>query len=414
MNEPRIPPAGAESAELLVVGCGPVGLSAALAARSLGVDVVLLEAEPEDRERPGSRALYVHRETLGRLERISPGLGAAIGGFGVVWRSVRTCYRGREVYARHFGDPPPSGGLPPYASLRQVDTEGFLLEACRAAGVRFAWDAAVTGATSSPEGVTVRAADGREWAGRYLIGADGARSAVRSGLGIEMDGSRSEEYRVAVDLTAGHGERAPLDRVVHYRHPGLAGRNVLVVPFAGGLQVDIQSLGGADSTELSDPAAVSEWVPKVLAPLPVDKILWIARYPCLQRVADRFVDEHRRVLLAGEAAHLFSPLGARGMNSGIADADAAATAIGLALRATNAGRARGVVEEYDHVRRQAAHHNRSAVNGALAHLRATTLRSRASQAGAARLAPFSPRLGEWLDAMPFGPRGSVVLHGGRY
>lgn len=395
----------------MVVGAGPVGLTAALAARSLGIDTVLLEAEPEDRIRPGSRALFVHRESLGRLERMSPGLGAEIGRFGIVWRALRTCYRGREVYAR-VSEPTAGTALPPYASLRQIDTEAFLLAACRSAGVRQVWGARITSVDSGPDGVVVRAADGRTWSASYLIAADGARSAVRTSLGIEMDGARSTEYRVAVDLAADGAQ--PTDRVVHYRHPALGGRNVLVVPFAGGVQVDVQSLDGTDSTALSSPHQVREWVAHIVPPEQARRVLWVARYPCLQRVATGFTDPHARVLLAGEAAHLFSPLGARGMNSGIADADAAATAVAVALQAANRERARGAIQDYDHVRRQAAHHNRAAVIQALGHLRAAGRRARAVQSAAARLAPVSPRAGAWLDMMPFGPRGTVTLQGGLY
>ncbi|WP_043632341.1 FAD-dependent monooxygenase [Nonomuraea candida] len=427
--------------ELLVVGAGPAGLSAALAARSLGVEVTLIEADARDQERPGSRALFVHHETLARLERLSPGLGEKIAGFGVRWQVARTFYRGREVYARRYDTGPgsghatgpggrhgsghdgehgsehdtgPGGGLPPYASLRQLDTERFLLDACRAAGVEPVWGARVNAVLPDPDGVTVRAGNGGEWRARYVIAADGARSAVRAALPIEMDGGRSSDYRVAVDLSGEDAGGAPAERHMHYRHPALDGRNLLIVPFTGGVQVDVQCRDPADGEALSDPDAVRRWLPKVVAPEQAERVLWVSRYPCLQRVATAFTDRHRRVLLAGEAAHLFAPLGARGMNSSIADAEAAATAVCLALHATGVARARGVVEDYDTVRRQAARHNRARVEGALRHLRAESARSRLAQAGAARLAPWLPRLGAWLDKAPYGPRGPITLRGGLY
>jgi 3-(3-hydroxy-phenyl)propionate hydroxylase len=399
--------------KLLVVGGGPAGLTAALAARSLGIDVTLLEADPQDRERAGSRALFVHQETLQRLQRLSPGLGEKIAGFGITWQAVRTYYRGREVYARQF--PAQSeAGLPPYASLRQLDTERFLRDACLAAGVDMVWAARIDSVRVDPEQVSVGAEDGRGWTGRYLIGADGARSAVRASLPITMDGGRSDDYRVAVDLAQDEGRREPLECLLYYRHAGIEGRNVLVVPFAGGIQVDVQCRGQADSERLSTPEAVRRWLPKVVSPDYLDRILWTARYPCLQRVADSFIDEHRRVLLVGEAAHLFAPLGARGMNSSIADAEAAATAVGIALCATSPERARGAIEEYDRIRRQVAHHNRACVEHALRHLRAATARERMVQAGAARLARFVPSLGTWLHKAPYGPRGDATVSMGLY
>ncbi len=399
------------SVDLVVVGAGPVGLSAALAARSLGIGVTLLEAEPEDRERPGSRALYVHRETLARLERMSPGLGQDIAAFGITWTSSRTFFAGREVHAQQYA-PRPGAGLPPYASLRQVDTERFLLDACRAAGVTFVWGAPVETVDAGPDHVTLGTADGRTWHARYVVAADGARSAVRTALGVAMDGERSGDYRVAVDLAA--GEEQPGDRIMHYRHPAMNGRNLLIVPFAGGFQVDVQCAGADDGAAMSRAGAVRDWLPSVVPGVDPDRVLWVARYPCLQRVADSFADERRRVMLAGEAAHLFVPFGARGMNSGIADAEAAATAAAVALRAAHPERARAAVTDYDHVRRQAAHHNRRCVDGALRHLRADSVRDRVGQAAAARLAPLVPRFGTWLEKAPYGPRGTVTLSGGLY
>ncbi|HEX4816293.1 MAG TPA: FAD-dependent monooxygenase [Nonomuraea sp.] len=399
--------------ELLVVGAGPAGLSAALAARSLGVEVTLIEADERDQERPGSRALFVHQETLERLERLSPGLGEKIAGFGVLWQVARTFYRGREVYARRYGGGP-VGALPPYASLRQLDTERFLRAACAAAGVETVWGARVEAVVPGQDGVTVRVRDGGEWRARYVIAADGARSAVRASLGVAMDGGRSSDYRVAVDLAGDDVSGAPAERHLHYRHPALGGRNLLIVPFTGGVQVDVQCRDPEDGERLSDPAAVRRWLPRVVARERAERVLWVSRYPCLQRVATSFVDEHRRVLLAGEAAHLFAPLGARGMNSSIADAEAAAAAVSLALRATCVERARGVVEDYDTVRRQAAWHNRGRVEGALRHLRADSAWSRLAQEGAARLAPRLPGFGAWLDKAPYGPRGPITLRGGLY
>jgi 3-(3-hydroxy-phenyl)propionate hydroxylase len=402
-----------QQSELLVVGAGPGGFSAALAARSLGIDVTLLEAEPQDRIRPGSRALYVHHETLCRLERMSPGTGAKIAGFGIRWQVARTYYRGREIYARHYDAERPAG-LPAYASLRQVDTERFLLGACRDAGVRVEWGARVTQVHTGPHAVTAVAADGREWNAEYLIGADGARSAVREALSIAMDGGRSSDYRVAVDVALPGGGLGPAERIMHYRHPRMHGRNLLIVPFAGGMQVDVQCVSASDGADLSDRESVLRWLPRVVGPACAGGILWIARYPCLQRIAVSFADEHRRALLIGEAAHLFVPLGARGMNSAIADAEAASTAVAVALRATGPERARGAIEDFARFRRQAADANRGFVDQALRHLRRETLRARLTQAAAAYLAPVYPRFGEWMDKAPYGPRGVIAVRSGLY
>ena len=120
------------------------------------------------------------------------------------------------------------------------------------------------------------------------------------------------------------------ERVFHYEHPAVDRRNVLLVPFAGGWRVDLQCREEDDPDEFSSPAGVRRWLPRVVDPRCADDVRWVSTYRFLQVLADRFTDEHHRVLLVGEAAHLFAPFGARGMNSGIADAASAAEAVATA------------------------------------------------------------------------------------
>lgn len=309
---------------VVVVGAGPVGLSAALALRSHGLPVVLLEADPKDRERPGSRALFVHGESLALLDGMLPGLADEITTYGRTWQTKRTLYRGREVYSRTF--PPPSG-RPPFTSLRQVDTERFLRAACERAGVEFVWDARVTGVATSATGVSLNCADGREWDCDFVVAADGARSAVRRGLGIAMEGERGEGFHVVVDVADLPGAELPRERIFHYEHPGVGGRSVMRVPFTGGFQVDLQCRDDDAQEDFGTREAVARWLPAVVGDGYAEQVLWVSTYRFLRMVAASFTDPHRRVLLVGEAAHLFPPFGARGMNSGIADAAAAAEAI---------------------------------------------------------------------------------------
>ncbi|KQX71047.1 FAD-dependent monooxygenase [Streptomyces sp. Root1310] len=389
---------------VIVVGAGPVGLSAALALRAHGLPVVLLEADPADRERPGSRALFVHRETLRLLDAMSPGLAAEITAYGRTWHTRRTLYRGREVYARTF--PPPSG-LPPFTSLRQLDTERFLRAACERAGVDFVWGARIEGVRVSGSGVTLVGEGGREWSAGYVVAADGARSAVRGGLGIPMEGVRGEGFHVVVDVADVPDAELPLERVFHYEHPGAGGRSVMRVPFTGGFQVDLQCRDDDPEEAFGTEDAVREWLPGVVGDGYADRILWVSAYRFLRKVAASFTDPHGRVLLVGEAAHLFPPFGARGMNSGIADAAAAA-------RAVAAGTPEAVAAFAD-VRRAAGLFNSEAAGRALEHLRPRRRTVRLGQRAAAALAPVLPACGSWLEHAPYGPRGGApAVAGGKY
>ena len=387
-----------------VVGAGPGGLTAALGLRALGVPVQVLDAEPPDRVRPGSRALYVHRDSLRTFDRIHPGLGRTVAGHGIQWSGLRTRYRGRPVYAKDHAPHPPGSGLPPYSSLRQIETEAHLMSACKEAGVTFQWSARIEQVLTGEDAVELRARDGRRWQTSYLVAADGARSTVRASIGRDMVGERSEAHHVVIDLADDPDRPEPAHRTFHYNHPRLDGRHVLVVPFAGGRQIDLQCRRGEDPDALLTDEAVRHWLPRVVDPGYLDRILWRSRYPFLQLVADSFIDERRRVLLAGEAAHLFAPFGARGMNSAIADADAAATAVATALAATTRERAHGAVEDYDRSRRAAAGHNRDAAGSALAHMRPRGRVARLRQRAAGRAAAVLPSCGAWLEKAPYGPR----------
>jgi 3-(3-hydroxy-phenyl)propionate hydroxylase len=388
----------------LVVGAGPVGLCAALALRAHGLPVVLLEADPEGRERPGSRALFVHRETLELLEGMRPGLASTIAAFGQTWHTKRTLYRGREVYARTF---PPPDGTPPFTSLRQVDTERFLLAACEDAGVEFVWDARITGVDTDPTGVRLTDADGRTWEGTHAVAADGARSAVRRELGIPLEGTHGQGFHVVVDVADIPGAELPLERVFHYEHPALGHRSVMRVPFTGGFQLDLQCRDDDTAEEYGTEDAVRRWLPQVVGDGYGDRVLWVSTYRFLRKVAAVFTDPHRRVLLAGEAAHLFPPFGARGMNSGIADAAAAARAIADGTPEAVAG--------FAEVRRAAGLFNSAAAGTALDHLRPRRRIVRVKQRAAAALAPVVPRCGAWLEHAPYGPRhGAPAVAGRKY
>ncbi|MFE6090705.1 FAD-dependent monooxygenase [Streptomyces massasporeus] len=387
---------------VLVVGAGPVGLSAALALRAHGLPVTLLEADPRERERPGSRALFVHRETLALLDAMLPGLAAEITSYGRTWHTRRTLYRGREVYARTY---PPVTGPPPFTSLRQADTERFLRAACERAGVDVVWEARVTGVHSTRTGVSLTGADGRVWTGPYAVAADGARSAVRRDLGIELEGTRGEGFHVVADIADVPGAELPLERVFHYEHPGAGGRSVMRVPFTGGFQVDLQCRDDDRPEDFGTEEAVRRRLPALVGDGYGDRILWVSTYRFLRMVAASFTDPHRRVLLVGEAAHLFPPFGARGMNSGIADAAAAAEAIAAGTGAA--------VEHFAEVRRAAGLFNMAAAGTALDHLRPRRRIVRARQRAAAALAPVLPWCGSWLEHAPYGPRHGAPAVAGR-
>ncbi|UHQ98789.1 FAD-dependent monooxygenase (plasmid) [Natrinema zhouii] len=398
-------------APVLIAGAGPVGMTAALALNARGVETTVLEAEPEDRDRSGSRAIYVHGSTLRTLERLHPGLGTDLVDEGLIWPTRRTLYRGKEVFNRTYDSPGGRGDIPHFTSVPQVVTEQYMLAALAEAGIEVHWESAVETVDSSTEGVRVETADGREWKCEYLVGADGGGSTVRSEIGVDFEGDQSANHFIIADVEDEEvdDEHPGLERMFHYDAPEADGRNVLLVPFTGGWRLDIQCYEDDDPEELIGDERMRDFVRDVMGERYEDNVTWASSYRFLQVKADSFVDEHRRVLLAGEAAHLLAPFGARGMNSGIADADEAASAIAVAIDAKTEAVARDEVELFAARRETAAEYNIGAAGQALEYLQGddpvTVLRKEV----AAEMADSFETAGEWLDDAPYGPHGTPPI-----
>jgi 3-(3-hydroxy-phenyl)propionate hydroxylase len=392
--------------EAIVVGAGPVGLIAGLALQKKGISTLVMEADPFGRPRPGSRAIYLHNATLKLLEETSKGLGFTLARHGIIWPIKRTLYKGKEVYVRNYGktDHTDPNKLPHFTSLHQDEIEKHMYEACVEAGVEFVWNSPVEKLDITDAGVKLTTKSGDTWDAQYVIGCDGARSVVREQAGLKFEGPRTADTFLVVDAKEDEENPLPIERIFHYQHPAMGGRNVMFVPFKGGWRIDLQLLESDRPEDYTNIESVKKWLPKVMDAKYAERITWVSSYRFHQVVTDSFTDSQRRILLAGEAAHLFAPFGARGLNSGVPDAIVAVKGIKKALQAHSEEERAAAIEASATERRIAAKWNRDASTTALNHLQGNSPEMNMKREVAASLVSIIPRLGRWLDEGPYGPK----------
>ena len=347
-DRPAARTAPATDATVVVVGAGPVGLTAALRFAGLGVDALVLE-RGDGLRREGSKALCMQRETLEAWQRV--GVGQAVADRGVSWSLGRTYFRDRELFETRL--PHSSEHFPPFVNVSQTEVEDALLARADDLGVDVGWSREVSGLEQDDAGVTlhVTTPDGpSQLRARYVVAADGVRSRVRDLLGLEFPGHTFPDRFLIADVRA--DLPFPDERRFWFDPPFNPGRTVLVHPQPDGVwRIDWQVPATVDVEEERRSGALDTRVRAVVGDADYE-LVWLTSYLFSQRLVERM--RVGRVFLAGDAAHQMSPFGARGMNSGVADVENLA----WKLAAVSSGAApEGLLDSYDAERHPAAAEN---------------------------------------------------------
>jgi 2-polyprenyl-6-methoxyphenol hydroxylase-like FAD-dependent oxidoreductase len=333
---------------VLIVGAGPVGLTLALELACFEVPTVVLDAKPEP-SGTGSRAIVLARHALATFVRL--GCGGPMLEKAVALARARTYFRRTELFCVEFPRER-EGELPRFLNLQQTYTEAALLEGvARTPVIALRWAAPMIGFRQDAEGVTVALDDGREVRGSYVVGCDGAHSTLRALLGVAFPGRSHRDRFLIADVRA--AMPFPRDeRRFFFDPPENPGRTMLVHPQPDDeWRIDWQMPGNTDAEEERASGRLDERIRQVVGPGDYE-LAWLTAYRFQQRVADRW--RSGRAFLAGDAAHLFSPFGARGLNSGIEDA----VNLGWRLALVQAGVAdERLLDGYERERRPAALEN---------------------------------------------------------
>ncbi|MBZ9739644.1 MULTISPECIES: FAD-dependent monooxygenase [unclassified Mesorhizobium] len=298
---------------VLIVGAGPTGLALALSLAKAGVALRVVDS----RRVPAttSRAIGIQARTLELLDLF--GLANAFVSRGLQARAGNI-YAGRRQLV-HLDLSPLSSRFPFILLLEQTETERLMTEALAGLGVHVERGVELMSFDQDAEGVTAYLCEpsGTPQAARfaYMIGCDGAHSITRHGLGLGFTGRTLQQNFVLADLDV---DWALSDDEFHiFTSPeGL----MAIFPMRHGHRL-IAEVPAPSRDSASDPtlAQLRELAgQRVATAISVANVRWSSFFRLNSRLATRL--QTGRIFLAGDSAHIHSPAGAQGMNTGIQDA----------------------------------------------------------------------------------------------
>jgi 2-polyprenyl-6-methoxyphenol hydroxylase-like FAD-dependent oxidoreductase len=316
--------------DVLIVGAGPTGLALACQLIRYGVDFVIIDKK--ETTTPFSKAIGVQARTLELYEQID--LAQKLVGAGHKVQRTRLMEGGEprvEVELTKLGE-----GRSPYPYLLIVEQgihEKFLYEFIKTHRQDVLWqttlesfsqnEAAVTGVITNEKGET------QTFEAKYLVGCDGAKSSVRTGLGIKLEGSTFERLFYVADAQINWDFPHDMLTACLARD-----RSTAFFPMPGEKRYRIVGVFPEDYAQKEGEIPYEEIERQILEDteleLDIYNVNWFSTYKVHSRRVNKFSEG--RCFLAGDSAHIHSPAGAQGMNTGIQDGYNLAWKLAMVLR----------------------------------------------------------------------------------
>lgn len=304
--------------DVIIVGAGPTGLSLAAQLIRFGIDFVIIEKNAT--VTPYSKALGVHARTLEIYDQL--GLAEKAVAHGAIAGAVRFLEGGEirgEIEISKLGQ-----GLSPFPFLlvlEQSKNEQLIYEYLKANAREVLWESELEDLSQSDSGVSAtfrtRTGESQVIEGKYLVGCDGAKSPVRHELGLEFEGSTFERMFYVADVR--------LDWALSHDalHVCLTRSSfVLFFPMEGEERYRIVGIFPEEFSKDEDEVLYEEIEERIKSEaelaVEISDVNWFSVYKVHTRRVNAF--SLGRCFLAGDAAHIHSPAGAQGMNTGIQDA----------------------------------------------------------------------------------------------
>jgi 2-polyprenyl-6-methoxyphenol hydroxylase-like FAD-dependent oxidoreductase len=316
--------------DVMIIGAGPTGLALACQLIRYGVDFLIFDKK--ETTTPYSKAIGVQARTLEIYEQI--GLAEDLIELGAIAERARLVEGGEvrgEVELAEIGK-----GMSPYPFLLIVEQglhEKILYDFIKAHGRDILWQTELESLSQDQDGVTARfqqpGGERQTVEAKFLVGCDGAKSIVRRQLGLEFAGSTFERLFYVADVQIDWSFSHDALMVCLAQHTITA-----FFPMRGDNSYRIVGTFPENHPKEADEILYAEIEEQINADtklnLDITKVNWFSTYKVHSRRVNKFGEG--RCFVAGDAAHIHTPAGAQGMNTGIQDGYNLAWKLALSLR----------------------------------------------------------------------------------